>query len=255
MTIRLHQSKSGSAASATCASDAHHHGQWKPTSTCQRSSNHHWPKMTCQHRCNWSSAVHHCRSFSDRAASSAATSGVKGTSGPDLVLHQRCRRPSSRQHQANKGYIKGCYGINTGMCTEMQHLRRHQRIITHQCCLLMVSSQQHQQHHQQQMQHQQMQQQLQQPQRASSHQDLIDYSIVSSSVHQYLNSILELGDHESIRNKLKYFVHNIFPSGIKALLISPSGEWISYNGINLNLQNSAHLASKFAFKSSDSTSE
>eukprot|EP00971_Amphidinium_carterae_P167598 3321121-Amphidinium_carterae.1 len=84
---------------------------------------------------------------------------------------------------------------------------------------------------------------------------LIDYSIVSSSVHQYLNSILELGDHESIRNKLKYLAHNIFPSGIKALLISPSGEWVRYKGSNLNLQNSAHLASKFAVKPSSSSSE
>eukprot|EP00971_Amphidinium_carterae_P159988 3171903-Amphidinium_carterae.1 len=78
---------------------------------------------------------------------------------------------------------------------------------------------------------------------------LIDYSIVSSSVHQYLNSILELGDHESIRNKLKYFVHN------KSLLMTPSGDWISYKGINLNLQHSAHLASKFAIKPASSSSE
>eukprot|EP00971_Amphidinium_carterae_P067643 1339576-Amphidinium_carterae.1 len=40
----------------------------------------------------------------------------------------------------------------------------------------------------------------------SSH--LVDYSIVSSSVYQCINSVLELGDHVSIRQKLKYFLHN-----------------------------------------------
>eukprot|EP00971_Amphidinium_carterae_P241484 4794849-Amphidinium_carterae.1 len=72
---------------------------------------------------------------------------------------------------------------------------------------------------------------------------LIDYSIISSSVHVYLNSVLELGDHQTIRNKLKYFCHHIFSASIKSLLMTPSGRWISYKGININLQNSAHLAS------------
>eukprot|EP00971_Amphidinium_carterae_P024865 490614-Amphidinium_carterae.1 len=83
---------------------------------------------------------------------------------------------------------------------------------------------------------------------------LIDYSIVSSSVHQYLNSLLELANHQQICNKMKYCVHNIFPSGVKALLMKPSGAWVSYKGINLNLQRSAHLASKFISKTEDSSS-
>eukprot|EP00971_Amphidinium_carterae_P017945 353666-Amphidinium_carterae.1 len=68
----------------------------------------------------------------------------------------------------------------------------------------------------------------------SSH--LVDYSIVSSSVYQYINSILKLGDHTSIRQKLKYFLHNIFPAGIEELLITSDGQWISYKNININLQ-------------------
>eukprot|EP00971_Amphidinium_carterae_P091883 1818887-Amphidinium_carterae.1 len=75
---------------------------------------------------------------------------------------------------------------------------------------------------------------------------LVDHSIISSSVYQYINSILELGDHTSMRQKLKHFLHNVFPSGIKELLITSEGGWISYKNININLQHSAHLASKFA---------
>eukprot|EP00971_Amphidinium_carterae_P325406 6455651-Amphidinium_carterae.1 len=84
---------------------------------------------------------------------------------------------------------------------------------------------------------------------------LVDYSIISSSVYQYINSILELGDHTSIRQKLKYFLHNIIPSGIKELLITSDGEWISYKNININLQHSSHLAIKFAASPSSSGSD
>eukprot|EP00971_Amphidinium_carterae_P075359 1488965-Amphidinium_carterae.2 len=72
---------------------------------------------------------------------------------------------------------------------------------------------------------------------------LVDYSIISSNVYQYINSILELGDHTSIRQKLKYFLHNVFPASIKELLMTSEGDWISYKNININLQHSAHLAS------------
>eukprot|EP00971_Amphidinium_carterae_P091397 1809454-Amphidinium_carterae.1 len=74
---------------------------------------------------------------------------------------------------------------------------------------------------------------------------LVDYSIISSSIYQYINSLLVWGHHTSIRQKLKYFIHNVFPSAIKPLLISPSGEWISYKDINVNLQHKAHMAIKF----------
>eukprot|EP00971_Amphidinium_carterae_P349005 6490791-Amphidinium_carterae.1 len=75
---------------------------------------------------------------------------------------------------------------------------------------------------------------------------LIDYSIISSNVHVYLNSILEIAQHPTIKNKLAYFCHNIFGKSIKSLLMTPSGAWIEYKGINTNLQNNSHLASKFA---------
>eukprot|EP00971_Amphidinium_carterae_P122277 2421010-Amphidinium_carterae.1 len=78
----------------------------------------------------------------------------------------------------------------------------------------------------------------------SSH--LIDYSLVSSNIHVYLNSILEIARHPTIKNKLAYFCHNIFSKSIKSLLMTPSGEWVEYKGININLQNNTHLASKFA---------
>eukprot|EP00971_Amphidinium_carterae_P080171 1586503-Amphidinium_carterae.1 len=84
---------------------------------------------------------------------------------------------------------------------------------------------------------------------------LVDYSIVSSSVYQYINFILELGDHTSIRQKLKYFLHNVFPSGIKELLMTSEEDWICYKNININLQHSAHLASKFAAAPSSSSSD
>eukprot|EP00971_Amphidinium_carterae_P260416 5166801-Amphidinium_carterae.1 len=72
---------------------------------------------------------------------------------------------------------------------------------------------------------------------------LIDYSIISSNVHVYLNSILEIAQHPTIKNKLAHFCHNIFGKSIKSLLMTPSGEWIEYKGININLQNNGHLAS------------
>eukprot|EP00971_Amphidinium_carterae_P213516 4237474-Amphidinium_carterae.1 len=72
---------------------------------------------------------------------------------------------------------------------------------------------------------------------------LIDYSIISSNVHVYLNSILEIAQHPTIKNKLSYFCHNIFGKSIKSLLMTSSGEWIDYKGININLQNNGHLAS------------
>eukprot|EP00971_Amphidinium_carterae_P216168 4290748-Amphidinium_carterae.1 len=75
---------------------------------------------------------------------------------------------------------------------------------------------------------------------------LIDYSIISSNAHVYLNSILEIAQHPTIKNKLAYFCHNIFGKNIKSLLMTPSGKWIEYKGININLQNNGHLASKFA---------
>eukprot|EP00971_Amphidinium_carterae_P301657 5993157-Amphidinium_carterae.1 len=82
-----------------------------------------------------------------------------------------------------------------------------------------------------------------------SHEDwlanhLVDYSIISS-IYQYINSLLELGDHTAIRQKLIYFIHNVFPASIKPLLISSSGEWISYSNINMNVQHKAHMAIKF----------
>eukprot|EP00971_Amphidinium_carterae_P056595 1118518-Amphidinium_carterae.1 len=43
---------------------------------------------------------------------------------------------------------------------------------------------------------------------------LIDYSIISSNVHVYLNSILEIAQHPTIKNKLAYFCHNIFGKSI-----------------------------------------
>eukprot|EP00971_Amphidinium_carterae_P001087 21478-Amphidinium_carterae.1 len=44
---------------------------------------------------------------------------------------------------------------------------------------------------------------------------LIDYSLVSSNIHVYLNSILEIAQHPTIKNKLVYFCHNIFSKSIK----------------------------------------
>eukprot|EP00971_Amphidinium_carterae_P031534 620995-Amphidinium_carterae.1 len=72
---------------------------------------------------------------------------------------------------------------------------------------------------------------------------LIDYSLVSSNIHVYLNGILEIAQHPTIKNKLAYFCHNIFSKSIKSLLMTPSGEWVEYKGININLQNNGHLAS------------
>eukprot|EP00971_Amphidinium_carterae_P131936 2613281-Amphidinium_carterae.1 len=82
---------------------------------------------------------------------------------------------------------------------------------------------------------------------------LIDYSLVSSNIHVYVNSIMEIAQHPTIKNKLAYFCHNIFGKSIKSLLTSPSGEWIEYKGININLQHSLHLASKFVVVPSDSS--
>eukprot|EP00971_Amphidinium_carterae_P155288 3079661-Amphidinium_carterae.1 len=87
---------------------------------------------------------------------------------------------------------------------------------------------------------------------------LIDYSMVSSNIHVYLNSILRIAQHP-IKNKLVYYCHNIFSKSIKNLLMTPSGEWVEYKGININLQNNGHLASKFAIipsiEGSSSTSD
>eukprot|EP00971_Amphidinium_carterae_P078091 1544995-Amphidinium_carterae.1 len=93
-----------------------------------------------------------------------------------------------------------------------------------------------------------------------SHEDwlanhLVDHSIISSSIYQYINSLLELGDHTAIRQELIYFIHNVFPASIKPLLISSAGEWISYNNINMNLQHKAHMAIKFIASTADSDVE
>eukprot|EP00971_Amphidinium_carterae_P320799 6376660-Amphidinium_carterae.1 len=88
---------------------------------------------------------------------------------------------------------------------------------------------------------------------------LIDYSLVSSNIHVYLNSILEIAQHPTIKNRLAYFCHNIFSKSIKSLLMTPSGEWVEYKGININLQSNTHLVSKFAIipsiEGSSSTSD
>eukprot|EP00971_Amphidinium_carterae_P121681 2409791-Amphidinium_carterae.1 len=74
---------------------------------------------------------------------------------------------------------------------------------------------------------------------------LLDYSLVSSNIWVYVNSVLELSQHPTIKNKLAYFCHNIFSSNISNLLINPAaGEWIEYRGINTNLQHNGHQASK-----------
>eukprot|EP00971_Amphidinium_carterae_P202058 4009091-Amphidinium_carterae.1 len=65
--------------------------------------------------------------------------------------------------------------------------------------------------------------------------------------------ILEISQHPTIKNKLAYFCHNIFGKNIKSLLISPTGEWIEYKSININLQNNGHQTSKFVVVSSDSS--
>eukprot|EP00971_Amphidinium_carterae_P301899 5997964-Amphidinium_carterae.1 len=58
---------------------------------------------------------------------------------------------------------------------------------------------------------------------------LLDYSLVSSNIYVYVNSVLELSQHPTIKNKLAYFCHNIFGRSISSLLISPTtGEWIEY---------------------------
>eukprot|EP00971_Amphidinium_carterae_P297134 5902935-Amphidinium_carterae.1 len=66
---------------------------------------------------------------------------------------------------------------------------------------------------------------------------LLDYSLVSSNIWVYINSVLELSAHPTIKGKLAYFCHNIFSSNISNLLINPTtGDWIEYRGINVNLQ-------------------
>eukprot|EP00971_Amphidinium_carterae_P075753 1496790-Amphidinium_carterae.1 len=57
MTIRRHQSKSGSVHSGTCASSVHQSGQQKPTSISQQLNSQHWVEMTAHHRCSKSSAA------------------------------------------------------------------------------------------------------------------------------------------------------------------------------------------------------
>eukprot|EP00971_Amphidinium_carterae_P010954 216084-Amphidinium_carterae.1 len=75
---------------------------------------------------------------------------------------------------------------------------------------------------------------------------LLDYSLVSSNIWVYVNSVLELSQHPTIKSKLAYFCHNIFSSNISNLLINPAtGEWIEYRGININLQHNGHQAAKF----------
>eukprot|EP00971_Amphidinium_carterae_P155340 3080755-Amphidinium_carterae.1 len=54
----------------------------------------------------------------------------------------------------------------------------------------------------------------------SSH--CLDYSLVSSNIWAYTNSILELSAHPSISAKLAYFAHNIFSSSTSNLLINPA---------------------------------
>eukprot|EP00971_Amphidinium_carterae_P313870 6238040-Amphidinium_carterae.1 len=75
---------------------------------------------------------------------------------------------------------------------------------------------------------------------------LLDYSLVSSNIWVYINSVLELSQHPTIKSKLAYFCHNIFSSNISNLLINPTtGDWIEYRGININLQYNGHQAAKF----------
>eukprot|EP00971_Amphidinium_carterae_P169012 3348172-Amphidinium_carterae.1 len=54
----------------------------------------------------------------------------------------------------------------------------------------------------------------------SSH--VLDYSLVSSNIWAYTNSILELSAHPTIAAKLAYFAHNIFSKSISNLLINPA---------------------------------
>eukprot|EP00971_Amphidinium_carterae_P017621 347107-Amphidinium_carterae.1 len=69
----------------------------------------------------------------------------------------------------------------------------------------------------------------------SSH--LLDYSLVSSNIWVYINNVLELSAHPTIKAKLAYFCHNIFSNNISNLLINPTTrDWIEYRGINVNLQ-------------------
>eukprot|EP00971_Amphidinium_carterae_P136539 2705357-Amphidinium_carterae.1 len=56
---------------------------------------------------------------------------------------------------------------------------------------------------------------------------LLDYSLVSSNIWVYVNSVLELSQHPTIKTKLA--CHNIFSRDISNLLINPTtGEWIEY---------------------------
>eukprot|EP00971_Amphidinium_carterae_P074873 1479627-Amphidinium_carterae.1 len=83
---------------------------------------------------------------------------------------------------------------------------------------------------------------------------VLDYSLISSNIWVYVNSILELSAHPTIRSKLTYFAHNIFSKSISNLLINPAtGEWYEYRGININLQNNSHQAIKFRMAASEAS--
>eukprot|EP00971_Amphidinium_carterae_P117454 2326670-Amphidinium_carterae.1 len=51
---------------------------------------------------------------------------------------------------------------------------------------------------------------------------VLDYSLISSNIWVYTNSILELSAHPTISSKLAYFAHNIFSKSISDLLINPA---------------------------------
>eukprot|EP00971_Amphidinium_carterae_P261299 5183799-Amphidinium_carterae.1 len=84
---------------------------------------------------------------------------------------------------------------------------------------------------------------------------VLDYSLVSSNIWVYINSILELSAHPTIKSKLAYFAHNIFSSSISNLLINPAtGDWYEYKGININLQHNGSQAAKFRVVPSEASS-